>query len=257
MIRSFRVGALPFLFLSLWMVPTRAGGQDQAYRRGNQLYQEGDFAGALEAYQAVRLEGFEGADLYYNLGNAFFKTGDLGRSILSYERALRFSPRNPDIKANLALARSLTADEIEPLPRFWVLSVASWWVNLLPRRGLILLVVMSYLLGAGGLCVRILSRRTRPARLGKWLAGGAALVLLILGSTLLAREGVWGESQWGIILTEEVAVQSAPSSEDDLTLFHVHEGTKVRMDQVTDLWSEVVLEDGRVGWVPTQVVETI
>ena len=74
---------------------------------------------------------------------------------------------------------------------------------------------------------------------------------------MLAREGILGGSQWGIILTEEVAVQSAPSSEDDLTLFHVHEGTKVRLDQVTDVWSEVVLEDGRVGWVPSQALEPI
>ena len=58
-------------------------------------------------------------------------------------------------------------------------------------------------------------------------------------------------------MAEEVAVQSAPSDEDDLTLFRVHEGTKVRIDQDTDTWSEIVLEDGRVGWVPTEALETI
>ena len=73
------------------------------------------------------------------------------------------------------------------------------------------------------------------------------MVLLLMGATLLAREGVLAETQWGIILVEEVAVQSAPSGEDDLTLFHLHEGTKVRLDQVTEGWTEVVLEDGRVG----------
>ena len=253
----FRVTVLCLGVLLQSAIPGPVKGQEDLFQQGNQLYQEGDFPGALEAYQAVYEEGFESADLYYNLGNAFFKTGDLGRSILNYERALQLRPRNSDFRANLELARSLTADEIEPLPRFWVISVVSWWVNLLPRSGLILMVLLSYLLGAGGLCIRILSRQPGRAHLGTWIASGAGLALILMGSTLLAREGVLGDTHWGIILSEEVAVQSAPSSEDDLTLFHVHEGTKVRMDQVTDLWSEVVLEDGRVGWVPTQVLETI
>jgi tetratricopeptide (TPR) repeat protein len=231
--------------------------QEELIQRGNQLYQESDFTGALEAYLAVLEAGFEGADLYYNLGNAYFKTGDLGNSILTYERALRLRPRDPDVQANLELARSLTADEIEPLPRFWVFSVLSWWVNFLPRAGLIALVTVAYLLGAAGLCLRILSPRARLASWGTWVAGGAAVVLIVFGTTLLARQGILGGTEWGIVMAEEVAVQSAPSNEDDLTLFRVHEGTKVRIDQDTETWSEIVLEDGRVGWVPADVLETI
>jgi len=224
---------------------------------GNRLYQEGRFDGALEAYQAVLEGGFESADLYYNLANAHFKTGDLGRSILNYERALRSRPRDPDIRANLELARSLTADEVEPLPRFWVLSAISWWVNLFPRGWLVVLVGFSYLLGATGLCVVLLSRRPPRRRLGAWVAGGGALGLLLLGATFLARAGILGGTEWGVILTEAVPVQSAPSDDDDLTLFHVHEGTRVRIDQNTDTWLEIVLEDGKVGWVPSGVLEII
>lgn len=234
-----------------------ATGQEEIYLRGNRLYQEDDFSGALEAYTAVLEGGYESGDLHFNLGNAYFKTGDLGRSILSFERALRLDPRDPDIRANLELARSLTADEIEPLPRFWVLSVASWWVNLLPHRVLIYILVFSYLLGAGGLCVRILSERPKVGHLAGWLALGAGLGLLIFGTSLLAQDRVLGGAEWGVILAEEVPVQSAPSDEGDLTLFHVHEGTKVRLDQATEEWSEIVLEDGKVGWVPSQVFEII
>ena len=73
----------------------------------------------------------------------------------------------------------------------------------------------------------------------------------------LARDGIIGGAEWGVILVEQTAVQSAPSPEDDLTLFRIHEGTKVRLDQRTEDWSEVVLEDGRVGWVPSEVLEEI
>ena len=239
------------------LLPAPASGQEEFFQQGNQRYQEGDFAGALEAYQALLNGGLESADLYYNLGNAFFKTGNLGRSILNYERALELRPGDADVRANLELARSITADEIEPLPRFWLFSVASWWVNLLPRNGLILTVVLSYLLGVGGLCVRILSQKDGTVGRATWMAGSAGVVFLLMGITLLAREGVLAETHWGIILADEVAVQSAPSAEDNLTLFHIHEGTKVRLDQVTEGWTEVVLEDGRVGWIETPVFEEI
>ena len=224
---------------------------------GNDRYQEGDFSGALEAYKEVLRAGFENADLHYNAGNAYFKVGNLGRSILSYERAVRLRPKDPDTRANLELARSLTADEIEPLPQFWVLSATSWWVNLLPRRVLLFAVILTYLLGMAGLCTRVLSRRVGVARVGSWISIGSAAGLLLVGSTLLAREGILGGTEWGVILVEEVAVQSAPSDEDNLTLFRVHEGTKVRLDQRTEMWSEIVLEDGKVGWIPSDVLEII
>lgn len=225
--------------------------------RANRFYQDGAFQEALSDYESIAAAGFESPDLYYNLGNAYFKVGNLGRSILSYERTLKRKPGDSDASANLALARSLTADEIEPLPRFWVVSALSWWVSLIPRVFLPSLVVLSYLLLGGGFAVRILTRSPKARSWTGWVLIGSAVALALFGSTLLARDGVVGGTEWGVVLVEEIPVQSAPSPEDDLTLFHVHEGTKVRLDQRTDEWSEVVLEDGRVGWIPSNAVETI
>ena len=80
---------------------------------------------------------------------------------------------------------------------------------------------------------------------------------MVFGTTLLGREGYFGGAEWGIVMVEEVAVRSAPAAEDDLTLFRIHEGTKVRLDQQAEPWTEVVLEDGRVGWVPSEVLGII
>jgi len=230
---------------------------ERLMEEGNRRYQNNDFFGAVEAYREVLDAGYESATLYYNLGNAHFKNGDLGRAILNYERALLRDPGDPDTRANLELARSLTADAIEPMPRFWILSALDWWVHLLGRTWLIALVALSWVACSGALSVRILSRRVRARSLAGWTMAGGGAGLLIFGITLLARAGVLGGKEWGVILAEEVAVQSAPSSEDDLTLFHIHQGTKVRLDQHTQEWSEVVLEDGRVGWVPSGSLEEI
>ena len=60
-----------------------------------------------------------------------------------------------------------------------------------------------------------------------------------------------------MILAASVPVRSAPAEQDDLTLFEIHEGTRVRIDQRTGDWAEVVLDDGKVGWVRADVFEVI
>lgn len=235
--------------------PVRA--QDELVLQGNQRYQDGDYAAAVQAYQAVLTAGFESSDLHYNLGNAHFKSGELGRAILEWERALALRPGDPDATANLELARSLTTDDVEPLPRFWLLSLVAWWVDLLPRGPLIGAVAAAWLALAAGLAVRILGAAPAIRRGGSWLAIGGAAVSLVLGTNLVIRELGIGRPERAVILAEAVPVRSAPTDDDNVTLFEIHEGTRVRVDRRTDSWVEVVLDDGKVGWVPAEAMEVI
>lgn len=255
MSRARAVGLV--VLIALVAAPSRARAQDEIFERGNQLYQQGDFAGAVEAYEAVRSAGFESADLHYNLGNAYFKAGELGRSILEWERALVLAPGDPDATANLELARSVTADAVEPLPRFWLFSALSWWVRLLPRGLLIALVAGAWLFACGGMVLRIWARSPDTRRLATWLAVAAGAVVLVFGTNLVVRELRIGQPERGVILAASVPVRSAPAEQDDLTLFEIHEGTRVRIDQRTGDWAEVVLDDGKVGWVRADVFEVI
>jgi tetratricopeptide (TPR) repeat protein len=231
--------------------------QEEIFEQGNQLYLEGDYAGAVEAYQSVLDAGFESVALHYNLGNAHFKTGELGLSILAWERARALAPNDPDVLANLELAFSQTADAIEPLPRFWLISVASWWVGLLPRGALIALVAAAWLIVGAGVAVRVLARRDEVRGAGTWAALGGASVVLLFGTNLFVRELGIGAAERGVILADAVPVRSAPADQDDLTLFEIHEGTRVRVDERAGEWAEVVLDDGKVGWVPADVMEVI
>jgi len=253
-----RLGAFLLTCIAMAAVsPGSAVAQGEILERGNQLYQEGDYPGAVDAYEIVLASGHESADLHYNLGNAYFKAGQLGRSILAWERAFERAPGDPDIRANLDLARSLTADAVEPLPRFWLISAVSWWFRLVPRGLLIVLVSTAWLALTLGVTTRILTRSESARGVGGWLAAGGLGVLLVFGTSLVVQEFRIGQPDRGVILAQTVAVRSAPAADDDLTLFEVHEGTIVRIDQRTGEWSEVVLEDGKVGWVPADVIGVI
>ena len=248
---------LPLAAYILLASATPVAGQDEIVARGNQAYQDGDYAAAIQAYEAVQEAGFQSAGLEYNLGNAYFKAGDLGRSILHWERARALAPGDADIQGNLELARSLTVDAVEPIPSFWLFTAVSWWVDLLPRGLLVVAVALGWLMAAGGLATRILARSEWAARAAGWVSLGGAVVVVVLGANLAVRELGIGRPERAVILVEVVPVRSAPADDDDLTLFEVHEGTRVRLDQRTGAWAEVVLDDGKVGWIPLEVMEII
>jgi hypothetical protein len=85
----------------------------------------------------------------------------------------------------------------------------------------------------------------------------SGVVVLVLGTNLFVRELGVGQPERAVILAAEVPVQAAPADTDDLTLFEIHEGTRVRIDRRAGEWAEIVLEDGKVGWVPAGVFEEI
>ncbi len=228
--------------------------QEDFFVSGNEAYQQGDYDTALENYSRIVNAGFESAPLYYNIGNTYFKLGELGPSILNFERAARLDPGNEDVQANLDLARSLATDEIIPLPDFLLFRIVSWWVHLLPLSVLGVLTAAAYLATTGALVGATLG--AAPKLLGR-TAIATGFVTAVLSINLFAIHFGWGSRVEAIVMETEAPVFSAPSEDSSLLVFNVHEGTKVRIDEQTGQWIEIVLEDGTVGWMKAAATEVI
>ena len=245
--RVRRACAAVFLVTAWSMGPVAA--QEAFFDEGNRRYQEGDYAGAVEFYERILESGLESGELHYNLGNAWFRLGELGPAILHYERARRIMPGDDDLEANLQLARSLTVDRVTPLPGFWLFRVASWWMDLLSRPALLGVVALAWLVTMAALVVAVLGRGDALLAWSRRAAAVGGVATLVFGLSLVARELEVGRPDAAVIMAEEAAVHSAPSEDEALRIFTVHEGTKVRVERRSDAWVEIVLEDGKVGWV--------
>lgn len=244
------------LLVSIWSAAPVAG-QEAFFDEGNRLYQEGDFGGAIELYERILESGLESGELHYNLGNAWFRLGELGPAVLHYERARRIMPRDDDLLANLELARSLTVDRVTPLPGFWLFRLARWWVDLLPRPALLAVVTLAWLTALSALIVTVLGRKDVVLAWSRRTSAAAGIAALVLGIGLVARESELGRADQAVIMAEEAAVHSAPADDEALLIFTVHEGTKVRVERRSESWVEIVLEDGKVGWVRNGVLTLI
>ncbi|MGA2853700.1 MAG: tetratricopeptide repeat protein, partial [Verrucomicrobiota bacterium] len=76
------------------------------FSTANRLYAEGKFADAAAGYEKILQTGAQSPSLLFNYANAEFKSGHLGRAIAAYRRAAQLSPRDDEIRDNLAFVRN-------------------------------------------------------------------------------------------------------------------------------------------------------
>lgn len=228
----------------------------EAFQRAESLYQEQNYEGAIEVYEAMRAEGVEDGVLYYNLGNAYFKAGRLGRAILSYERSLALMPGDEDVRVNLAYANELIADTVEPAP----LPLVIRWVVELYRlaRPNILAQVLSFCFLLGGVALTIVLHDAWPTWRTPTLAALAVcgVSAIVCGGALVAKLNARANRLEAIVLTENAYVRSGPG-ESNPRLAEIHEGLKVRVIGQRDDWYQVTLANGLTGWMRQGEVEEI
>jgi hypothetical protein len=225
----------------------------------NQLYDNGHYVQAAQAYQQLVDQGVVDGALYYNLGNAYHRQGDYGRAILNYHHAQHLLPRDPDIEANLALARTQAVDQFEAAEDNGLLSglggaVQSWFtLNELAMAALgawILLVFLVMLFGSA----KPGSGWRRSLQYALVIVGIVFVVgLLALGSSLYLEH----DRSEGVIVAAEVDVASGPGAQY-VAEFTLHNGAEVHLLEVRSNWVRLALPgDGLEGWVPASAVEAL
>ncbi len=228
---------------------------DSLIAQANQFYASGEYGSALAMYDSVRTT-YSSPALLYNIGNSYFKLNDIPQAILYYERALRLAPGDPDVKANLELARQNVVDRVNELPSF---SLGSTWGRLRGGRDadqwarrslwsctlLFLVLAMAYWVKPKGL------RRTL------YVTSGLLVIatVLCIGFAAFRHQEVMDSSE-AIITAAKVDVRSEPRS-NTTVLFVLHKGTKVKVLNVENEWYEVQLANGGVGWMPPSTLERI
>jgi tetratricopeptide (TPR) repeat protein len=232
------------------------GGSERLFDEGNLLYQQQDFQGARDKYLQIESQGEISSALYYNLGNSYYRLGSFGKAILYYERALRLDPGDNDIQANLQAATQATVDRIIPPQEFELARWLIWLLYVISPPSLIKLATALYLSAGLLLMIGIVSRNPRTKSILKRGSLAAGIVLLI---TLSVAGAQWVDARKrveAVVMDSEVKAMGAPD-DGAVELFRIHEGTKVRIDESTDDWIEIVLVDGKVGWVHRKSVEII
>lgn len=225
-------------------------------QKGNVYYKNNQYQLAIDEYDKLIKQGYEGTSLYYNLGNAHYRLGKIGYAILYYEKALKLSPNDEDVKHNLKLARINIKDKVETLPTFFIfniwesvlasLSVSGWTVFVYIVFILLLLCFIAY----------FFSRTSTQQRVSFFSGVGVFAVLILVIILLAVKMNKEFNIKDGIIVSNVVTVKSSPdnSSKDE---FIVHEGLEVRLEDKVDNWVKIRLDDGKLGWISEENLRQI
>ena len=160
---------------------------DEQMQKAGALYRNGEFDKAIKIYEDLRSEGYEGTSLYFNLANTYYRIGKLGYAILNYERALKNSPSDEDVKHNLAFASLSTVDRIQPLPTFFVFE---WWDSLLASlsvNGWTYITFFFYILLMAMIVIYFFAKTIFQQKLILFSGLGVLAILLLVVSFLIVK----------------------------------------------------------------------
>lgn len=243
------------LIFSFFVIGTIAA-QEASIKEAEVAYTKEDYKTAIELYENILKNSGESAAIYYNLGNAYYKDGRLAPAILNYERAALLQPGDNDIRFNLQLAREKAVDKIEPIGHFFLYN---WFISIrdavsADTWGIV--GIICFLLFIVCLVVFFFFKNIVFRKIAFY--SGLLLLVLVLFSNIFgfSQKNALNEHIEAIVFSPSVTVKSSPDvSGTDLVV--LHEGTKVAIKSTLGEWSEVELEDGNVGWMPSKDIEKI
>lgn len=232
---SFLPIALLFLLLGASKPPPQ-----NAVTIATHLYEAGDYAGAAQLLSQLAEEGWESADLYANIASSYAAQEDVGHALLYYERALRLTPRDSDLRAERDELRQ--AQQL-PTPLIWS------WRDWLSADELTTLALIAWI----GLLLTLWYGRRRQTRYGSLLIITSLSLLLTL-SLLLATQLQEQRHPPAIIVEHNTPLYPAPLTQD--ALLRLPAGTTVTLEETRPQWISIAY-NGMIGWVNESAVTKI
>jgi tetratricopeptide (TPR) repeat protein len=244
------------IFAILFSVSLKAEVSDPmgVFEEGNLFYEDHNYEAAVNSFNLLTDEYYS-PELFLNLGNAHYRLDDIPNTILYYEKALKLSPGGVNILHNLKLANKRVSDKnkVNDSVRLndwfftWVSNAPNYWAY----NSVYLFIIGSLLL--------ILYLFSKSRKLKK-LTFYTAVISLILGILSIVFSGFHKSRlmsiEEAVIFKPSIDLMSEPTENSSVS-FVLHEGTKVKILDETQLWYEIRFSDGKIGWLQKEFVEMI
>jgi tetratricopeptide (TPR) repeat protein len=218
------------------------------FSAANRLYAEGKFPAAAGAYEKILQTGAQSPSLLFNAGNAEFKSGHLGKAIAAYQRAGQLSPRDAELRANLAFVRN----QVQGV----TLRESRWqnWLSVLTlNEGAILTAVLFWFTFA-----LLIARQIHPALVPKLKTTTWILVALtIFSGTVLGLQAANHFSNASAVVVEDIVTARSGPFDDAQSAFTAHDGAELSVLNRRDDWVQVADGAGKIGWLPVKQVEVL
>ncbi len=230
--------------------------EEKLFDQATQFYADENYEAAIENYQEIIQQGKTSTAVYFNLGNAYFKLDQIGPSIYYYHKALQLSPNDEDILTNLAFAEEKTIDAIEESPATgWegfvenlisTFNFNTWAVWAIVFAFLFMLFGIAYYFSQKAILKRLL-----------FSLSGLSFVFVVLSVIFAYQQlGIQQSKKFAIIFAQETKVHAEPNHNSPES-FRLHEGTKVKILDNFNGYTQIQLQDNTKGWLKEEVLKAL
>jgi len=228
---------------------------NKLFYMGNAQYEKGDYSKAVEDYINILDTGIESGNLYYNIGNGFLKLGKTGYAILCYEKAKRLIPRDSDLRANLAYARSITgATDLASSQQNIFLKALKEPFKDFNLNAVAISALALYLIVIHLMVLQIINPAVgRRLRMVRFLV---SLLLAVNLGTFLVRYFDEEIKRHGIVIQKEVECKYEPIDKST-TYYALREGDEVSVIKTRNDWRQIRRHDGKMAWAKKEAIEEI
>lgn len=242
--------SLVILLLLLTAANLHAESTSDAFIQGNKLYEEGKYPQAAAAYEKITQAGTVSPALYFNLGNACLKAGQIGRAICAYRQAENMAPRDPDIRANLQIARAQANDISPALP-------GSRWTRWVGRLTLNEWTLAASAAAACFFIVLTIRELSPPFRKSGTAAAAGLGCLCLAGAVCLglaAQQRLFDKSS--VVIVSEAVARIGPLPEAQ-SAFTFRDGAELLVMERDGDWLQVSDGSRHIGWLTQKEVAMV
>jgi hypothetical protein len=225
----------------------------QLWAKGNACYKAGQYDSARALYEQIAQQKPDNACLYYNLGNTYYRLNKIGPAVLNYERAIRLDPEYRLAKENILLTKRRMTGEVKQIEdiffvRWWDAATAPGNATTWAACSLV-----CFVLAIASLLVKIMTG-------GKVVVPAQVTVLLVvlwccLLPPAIASASKSVDSGRVVVMENDVPLNHADTKGKPIGL--IPEGTVLKLKNTNGNLAEVVMPDGRSGWVQLSAIAKI
>lgn len=222
--------------------------QKATFETGVELFNDKEYAEALDKFLLLENEGIYNADLMVNIGNCYFRMEELGNALVYYKKALKLDPTNEKAKRNLRYGKSLTVDAQSPMENDFISRFIRTIFDSFSIKFLAVISIILFILIIAFINYLILKYRGREKTVQYFV-----LVILIVCFVFSFSLGI---KKWydfnnhfeGVLITESAIGFSGPGA-DFTRVFTIHEGNIFDIKESRDNWTLIQLNSGLGGWI--------
>ncbi len=228
--------------------------EQQLFIEANNYMIINKYSEAISSYEKLISLGNKNSEIFYNLGNAYYRNNDLGLSIWAYLSSLKLKPRSDDALHNLSITMSQTNNHIDlPKNNF----IFSYYKKIKSNYtfdesffvGSLIFLTFSIL---------SLLIRTRFLESQYILLLNKSTLILFLSVVLMNMDKYYFiKIKKGVAISKFTDAYSGPGYVQNKVIFRLNEGALVNINNTKGDWVEIMLIDGKKGWVQKKLVRNI